>query len=64
VKRTCIKNYENYDILYRASLVLNIVKLLNNSEFQVKGKKKGKAVPVTGREGPQGCETLRLPHFI
>jgi hypothetical protein len=25
---------------------------------------KGKAIPVTGREGPQGCETSRLPHFL
>jgi hypothetical protein len=25
---------------------------------------KGEAIPVTGREGPQGCETLRLPHFL
>jgi hypothetical protein len=23
-----------------------------------------KAIPVTGREGPYGCETLRLPHFL
>jgi hypothetical protein len=35
-----------------------------------KGKKKkkrekqnGKAIPITGCGGPQGCETLRLPHF-
>jgi hypothetical protein len=27
-------------------------------------KIKGKAIPVTGREGPQGCETWRLPHFL
>jgi hypothetical protein len=26
--------------------------------------KKGKAIPVTGRGGPQGCETSRLPHFL
>jgi hypothetical protein len=26
--------------------------------------KKNKAIPVTGREGPQGCETSRLPHFL
>jgi hypothetical protein len=26
--------------------------------------KKGNAIPVTGREGPYGCETSRLPHFI
>jgi hypothetical protein len=24
----------------------------------------GKAIPVTGREGPEGCETSRLPHFL
>jgi hypothetical protein len=24
---------------------------------------KCKAIPVTGRGGPQGCETSRLPHF-
>jgi hypothetical protein len=22
------------------------------------------AVPVTGREGPQGCETWRIPHLL
>jgi hypothetical protein len=27
-------------------------------------KEKGKAIPVTGRECPQGCETSRLPHFL
>jgi hypothetical protein len=26
--------------------------------------KVGKAIPVTVRGGPQGCETLRLPHFL
>jgi hypothetical protein len=26
--------------------------------------KKGKSIPVTSREGPQGCETSRLPHFL
>jgi hypothetical protein len=25
---------------------------------------KGKAIPVTSREGPYGCETSRLPHFL
>jgi hypothetical protein len=24
----------------------------------------GKAVPVSGHGGPQGCETSRLPHFL
>jgi hypothetical protein len=27
-------------------------------------KKKGKAIPVRGSEGPQGCETSRPPHFL
>jgi hypothetical protein len=26
--------------------------------------KKGEAVSVTGRGGPQSCEMLRLPHFL
>jgi hypothetical protein len=26
--------------------------------------KNGKAIPVTGRDGPEDCETSRLPHFI
>jgi hypothetical protein len=25
---------------------------------------KGKAIPVTGRGGPWGCETTRPPHFL
>jgi hypothetical protein len=25
---------------------------------------KGKAVPVTGRGGPYGCVTLRVPHYL
>jgi hypothetical protein len=27
-------------------------------------KAKGKAIPVTGRGGPLGCETSRPPHFL
>jgi hypothetical protein len=27
-------------------------------------QKEGKAIPVTGHGGPQGCEMLRLPHFL
>jgi hypothetical protein len=26
--------------------------------------KKSKALPVTGREGSQGCERSRFPHFL
>jgi hypothetical protein len=25
---------------------------------------KGKAIPVTNSEGPEGCETSRLPHIL
>jgi hypothetical protein len=33
--------------------------------LKIIGKKvKGKAIPVTGRGGPYGCETWRLPHFL
>jgi hypothetical protein len=31
---------------------------------QWKRVKTGKAVPVTGRGGPQGCETSRFPYFL
>jgi hypothetical protein len=27
-------------------------------------KIQGKAIPATGRGGPQGCEISRLPHFL
>jgi hypothetical protein len=29
-----------------------------------KNCKKGKAIPVTGRRGPYGCGTLRLPNSL
>jgi hypothetical protein len=35
--------------------------LVRDQENRVKN---GKVIPVTGREGPQGCETSRLPHFL
>jgi hypothetical protein len=33
--------------------------LVENSEG-----KKGKAIPVIGCEGPEGCETSRVPHYL
>jgi hypothetical protein len=30
----------------------------------MKVKVKRKAVPVTGRGGPQSCEASRIPHFL
>jgi hypothetical protein len=35
--------------------------ILDNSKVKVK---KSRGIPVTGRGGPQGCEMLRLPHFL
>jgi hypothetical protein len=45
-------------------------KQLRNDELvistfhQILKVKEGKAIPVTCREGPQGCWTSRLPHFL
>jgi hypothetical protein len=43
------------------SFVAESVMWFLNSKDEVK---KGKAIPVTGREGTYVCETSRLPHFI
>jgi hypothetical protein len=32
--------------------------------FVKRTRRKGKTIPVTGRGGPWGCETSRLPHFL
>jgi hypothetical protein len=42
---------------------VGIAAALFTNIWHVKEEKK-KAVPVTGREGPEGCETSRLPHFL
>jgi hypothetical protein len=36
----------------------------NTRQLISTASKKGKDIPVTGREGPLGCETSRLPHFL
>jgi nicotinamide mononucleotide (NMN) deamidase PncC len=45
------------------------LKAINQSVFEMRRGvfstgKKGKAIPVTGREGPKGRETSRIPHFV
>jgi hypothetical protein len=40
-------------------IIFNIFSLLYYSEDI-----KGEAISVTGRGGPYGCETSRLPHFV
>jgi hypothetical protein len=46
------------DFFHSSSLTFHGMK----SHSAVKGK--SKTIPVTGREGPQGCETSRFPHFL
>jgi hypothetical protein len=33
-------------------------------EISQRKSKKSKAIPVAGHEGPQSCETLRVPHYL
>jgi hypothetical protein len=51
---------ENFMIIY-ISLESHAI---NQSEYLPETHGKGKAIPVTGRGGPYGCETSRLPHFL
>jgi hypothetical protein len=44
-------------------LMMNLFKY-NRPRDLVGVKGEGKAIPVTGRGGPYGCETSRLPHFL
>jgi hypothetical protein len=37
---------------------------LSNGSIRHSKISKKKAIPVTGRGGPQGCETSRLPYFL
>jgi hypothetical protein len=40
---------------------------MNYEKYNLLGRSavsKGKAIPVTGRGGPRGCETSKLPHFL
>jgi hypothetical protein len=50
---------ECLDIRGRHTSSLRMVEVCN-----MKNKKKCKAVPVTGRGVPYGCETSRLPHLL
>jgi hypothetical protein len=50
-------------ILYPTHVIRDFVTLLIFGK-KVKKKKEGKAIPVTGRGGPYGCETSRLPHVL
>jgi hypothetical protein len=43
------------------TFVIEVEYIFSEIKLQIK---KGEAIPVTGREGPLGCETSRLPHFL
>jgi hypothetical protein len=38
--------------------------VMNMVKVTLRVKVGGKAIPITGRGGPQGCKKLRLPHFL
>jgi hypothetical protein len=37
---------------------------IHYKKLVAEGIKKGRAIPVTGRGGPQSCKTSRLPYFL
>jgi hypothetical protein len=43
--------------------VIELEKELNAFTFK-KVRRKSKAIPVTGHEGPKSCEMSGLPHFL
>jgi hypothetical protein len=47
-----------------STYVIHCVTDVNIHSQRHKEHKKAKAIPVTGRKGPWGCETSRLPHFL
>jgi hypothetical protein len=49
-----------FDLIF-CNLVIYVLLL---PAWNCKPDGKGKAIPVTGRRGPQGCETSRLPHLV
>jgi hypothetical protein len=48
-----------YTLFQRRSSRFALLSISDASQFH-----KGKAIPVTGRGGPEGCETSRLPYFV
>jgi hypothetical protein len=41
-----------------------MVWLVNDYKVDSVMIRKGKAIPVTGRESPYGCETSKVPHLL
>jgi hypothetical protein len=53
-----------YRILQRSLFPFSFIVYFSLQILAEDINKKGKVIPVTGRGGPQGCETSRLPHFL
>jgi hypothetical protein len=49
---------------YNQSIKLYVLEESMNLEQQILDKVIGKAIAVTGREGPWGFYTARLPYFV
>jgi hypothetical protein len=40
------------------------LKHMNTPEDHGVNQSRGKAIPITGHGGPQGCETVWVPHYL
>jgi hypothetical protein len=56
-----LKNQTYVNIKY---ITICELKFIQNKTLLIKLNLKGKAIPVTGCEGPYGCETSKFPHFL
>jgi hypothetical protein len=69
LQKTHFQFYLFYDSSIACSVsykqcAINLCVLNANEISAALVREKGKAIPVTGREGPYGFETSRLPHFL
>jgi hypothetical protein len=45
--------------------MITVMSTINRIELDcILEEVKAKAIPVTSHGGPQGCETLRVPHYL
>jgi hypothetical protein len=56
--------YRTQDMQTKKSVIVTCYIYTQNTKLGGRGVKNCKAIPVTGRGGSQGCERLRLPHFL
>jgi hypothetical protein len=58
------KGYASYIHICRGYVKHKRLRTTDLDYVASNGKKKGIAIHVTGHEGPEGCETSGLPHFL